>query len=437
MLGLSVVGIALAVSITTKRIVDPDLVMTATPCTQGESVSEWLGSQTAFLEHGYQLSTKPATNLYDSWIFWDERGIIGSKEVFTKSQLHLIQPDKVRATYKQCRDFLEAHHADQSFSNAEVSNYLTALDASIERNSRLDESRVMLVSFASYFNTRYGDTLDINNDVDFKFRRYLTRRFKELDRNYLAEGQVDQFIRGNQVSTLLGAMSAILVYLDSKTASDKDFDFIEALAKDPERFGLTILGYAGDDVKPQQALRGLENSARYLDGLTENGKKPLTTADATILINKIMAGYLEAKNPEGALALNKYWVNAWVSNRYSGESKAKDIVNKLTDHFKVHALEIVAARSAEDRIDSMRAAIDKTIKMHTEELQNVKKLVDMKVMDGVAARAAEDRADFLKAEAVIAIKSQIEKRQQAQKLVSDVEQNRKELDSPDAKPAQP
>lgn len=436
MFGLTLLGIVTAVGVTVGSLVDPDLVMTATPCTQGESVSEWLGSQTAFLEHGYQLPTK-RSNLYDSLIFWDERGIIGNDKVFTKSQLHLIQTGKVIASYRQCRDFLEAHHADQSFSKAEVSNYLTALNATIERNSRLDESREMLVSFASYFKTRYGDFLDINNDVDFEFRRYVTSRFKELDRNYVKEGQVDQFIRGHEISTLLGAMSAILVYSDNKSASDKDFDFIEALTKNPEKYGLTIPGDATDEVKPQTVLRGFEVAARYLDGLKENGKIPLSSADATILISKIMAGYLDAKDPQSSLALNKLWVNSWVSSRYSGESKAKNIVEKLTNHFNSHAVDVMAARSAETRFDSMRGDIEKTIKIHTEELRNAGKLVEMKAMAAVAARSAEERADFARVEAEIAIKNHAEMIQKEREIVANVQQNRKELDSPEAKPPQP
>jgi hypothetical protein len=434
-IGLALLGVLTAVGVTVKRLVDPDLVMTATPCTQGESVSEWLGSQTAFLEHGYQLHTKPS-NLYDSWIFWDERGIISGHDIFPKSQLHLIQADTVINSYKQCRDFLEAHHADQSFSKTEVSNYLTALDATIERNSRLDESRKMLVSFAGYFKTRYGDHLDVNDDVDFEFRRYLTRRFKELDKNYVSEGEVDQFIRGYEVSTLLGAMSAILVYADNTTASDKDFDFIEELVKNPEKFGLSIPGGAANEVKPQAVLRGFENSSRYLDKLKENGKIRLSAADATILISKIMAGYLDGKDPKDALELNKSWVNAWVSNRYSDESKVKNIVDKLTNHFNSHALEVMAARSAEERIVSMRAAMQSAINIHTEELKNVQKLVEMRAMDSSAARSAEDRADYLRAEAEIAIKQRMEEVVKEREVVAGVQQSRKALDSPEAKPPQ-
>jgi hypothetical protein len=173
-----------------------------------------------------------------------------------------------------------------------------------------------------------------------------------------------------------------------------------------------------------------------LDKLKENGKIRLSAADATILISKIMAGYLDGKDPKDALELNKSWVNAWVSNRYSDESKVKNIVDKLTNHFNSHALEVMAARSAEERIVSMRAAMQSAINIHTEELKNVQKLVEMRAMDSSAARSAEDRADYLRAEAEIAIKQRMEEVVKEREVVAGVQQSRKALDSPEAKPPQ-
>jgi hypothetical protein len=370
MLGLSVFCVISVVCVTIRQLTTHhDISMVATPCTQGETISEWLGAQTAFLQNGYQLYPK-LSEIFISTVTWiPHGGIVGDSIAFSKMQKHLIDPAQAVKSYNQCHAYLEQNHAGQTFSNNEIDSYLKELNTSIERNSRLTEGRSILVSYSTYFSSYYEKFMDEEMLHQYRYRHHLQDRMESLK---LSDRQLklSSLTRGHDPSTLLGAMSAVIVFSTHVTANDWTYSFVEDLATHPEKFGLDFAGDFGVEVDPHMVLRGFETAVKFLDEVKENGEHPkLSRGDTTILITKIMTDYLETEDPKAALALNKAWVDVWGSRQEPGEFEVKQIVDQLMPDLSRHALQISLTNAANEEVGRQRAAMQEVIAKKNADLE--------------------------------------------------------------------
>lgn len=357
MLGLSAFCIITVVGVTIRQLTTHhDISMVATPCTQGETVSEWLGAQTAFLHNGYQLYPG-LSEIFSSKVTWiPHGGIVGDSIALSKMQKHLIDPEQAVKSYNQCHAYLEQNHAGQKFSNSEIDSYLKELNTSIERHSRLTEARSILVDYSTYFSSYYEKFMDEEMLHEYRYRHHLQDRMESLKLSN-RQLKLSALTRGNDPSTLLGAMSAVIVFSTYVTANDWTYSFVEDLATHPEKYGIDFAGDFGVEVDPHMVLRGFETAVKFLDEVKENGETSLSRGDTTILITKIMTDYLEAKDPKAALALNQAWVNAWGFRQEPDGFEVKQIVDGLMPDLNRHALQISLTNAANEEVERQRAAM--------------------------------------------------------------------------------
>ena len=295
-----------------------DINMESTPCTQGNSISEWLGSEVAFIEHGARLYRKPELG-FESSLSWREGGVLSEYKVFTSAEHSLINAKDASESYRKCRDFLDAHHKDQEFSRGAISRYLKIVERRILGSGNLSEvSLNMMARMSDYFIRRYP-----SHSPNYDFDVWFEIEVKKLKPT--SSIKLEQFSRGTELSTLLGSLSAVLAFSNSSLVTDTVFDFVDAISNDPEKYNIFSANY----LNANAVIRAFDYSVTYLESVARDSGNELNEDDVKYIVSSIMMEAVKPGRSYSEYLLIKQWVTAW-QERYPFDSLfVKDKVSEF------------------------------------------------------------------------------------------------------------
>jgi len=295
------------------------LKMESTPCTLGENISEWLGSEAAFIDYGMKSFRKHEYKI-DSSLSWYEGGILSQRGVFTSTQHRLINTEQASKAYRQCSEFLSVHHGDRKFSKSEVSDYLSSI---ISRASEAGNTgRVtgsMLTSMSDFLLRGYSE--NINSDFELWFKYGLINQKKSLEEKSIL---LEDFTRGTELSTMIGALSAVLAFSNSSSITDVEFDVVERLSNDYKKFKTY------SNLNPTSVVRGFEHSVKYIEYIVGNSGRELNEADARYLVASILGQLARSENMYSNSVLVDEWISAWQKKYPSDNLSVRGTVVELS-----------------------------------------------------------------------------------------------------------
>lgn len=299
-----------------------DINMESTPCTQGDSISEWLGSEAAFIEHGARSYRKPERAL-ESSLNWREGGVLSEYKVFTSAEHSLINAKDASESYRKCRDFLDAHHKDQDFSRGAISRYLKIVERSILGSGNLSEvSLNMMARMSDYFIRRYP-----SHSQNYDFDVWFEIEVKKLKPT--GSIKLEQFSRGTELSTLVGSLSAVLAFSNSSLVTDTVFDFVDAISNDPERYNVFSENYLNSNA----VVRGFDHSITYLEFVVRSSGNELNEDDVNYIVSSIMMEAVKPGRSYSEYLLLKQWVAAWQERYPFDNLLVKDKVSRFASKY--------------------------------------------------------------------------------------------------------